>query len=128
MKPRTMKILLVVQFVAIVLIVKWIIPDGNGGNNKTELFREISPKGDYILLIEELPNMFISPSTKRVEVTLYENNNRHEHYSATFDVDFFIGNRNADYGIEWLEDGVQIILSGVESRYYILPFKTLEDS
>ena len=128
MKPRTMKILLVVQIVAIVLIVKWIIPDGNGGNNKTELLREISPNGDYILLIEELSNMFISPSTKRVEVTLYENNNRHEHYSATFDVDFFIGNRNADYGIEWLEDGVQVIISGLESRYYILPFITLEDS
>lgn len=126
MKPRTMKILLVVQFVAIVLIVKWIIPDGNGSSHKTELLREISPNGDYILLIEELP-MPVSLSMKSVEVTLYENNNSHERYSATFDVNFFLGYGNGDYGIEWLEDGVQVIISGSDSRYYILPFVTLED-
>ena len=127
MKPRTMKILLVVQFVAIVLIVKWIIPDGNGSKYKIELRREISPNGDYILLIEERPDMSISRSMKCVEVTLYENNNRHERYSATFDVNFFLGYGNGDYGIEWLEDGVQVIISGSDSRYYILPFHTLED-
>ena len=35
-----------------------------------------------------------------------------------------------EYEIEWLDDGVQIILSGEEqpTAYYILPYKTLEEN
>ncbi|MCH5276077.1 MAG: hypothetical protein J1E65_09560 [Lachnospiraceae bacterium] len=37
---------------------------------------------------------------------------------------------HAGYVVEWLEDGVQIALSGSEqpTAYYILPFKTLEET
>ena len=126
MKTRTMKILLIIQFLVIILLLMWIFSDEDG-NNKTELLREVSPNGDYVLLIEELgtPTFF---SEDRIKVTLYENNNSHEHYSAMFHVDILTGEGTAHYGIEWLEYGVQIILSGAESHYYILPFKTLDDS
>lgn len=49
-------------------------------------------------------------------------------YTALFEVDISSGGSYAKYAVEWLEDGVQIILSGHKSQYYILPFKTLEDA
>ena len=38
--------------------------------------------------------------------------------------------QEGEYEIEWLDDGVQIILSGEEqpTAYYILPYKTLEEN
>jgi len=125
MKERTMKTLLIIQLMVIVLIVKWIIPNGDE-KNKTELLREISPDGDYVLLIEELGTAVFTYDC--IKVTLYENSNSPEYYSASFWVDVHTGGGNAHYGIEWLEDGVQVILSGSESDYYILPFQTSGDS
>lgn len=126
MKIRTMKTLLIIQFVIIVLIVKWILPNGNV-KNKTELLREISPDGDYVLLIEELGKPVFSHCDS-IKVTLYENNNSHDYYSASFEDQILGDGGTANYEIKWLEDGVQIILSGGRAYYYILPFKTLEDS
>lgn len=54
---------------------------------------------------------------------LYENTNNQERYVVDFFAGIHTGGETADYKIEWLEDGVQIILSGVESHYYILPLK-----
>lgn len=126
MKIRTMKIILIIQFAVIALILMWIFLDVKDGNNKTELLREISPDGKYVLLIEQLgkPGFY---AIDRIKVTLYENNTQ-EHYGATFRVDISTGGGSAKYEIQWLEYGVQIILSGARSEYYILPFKTLEDS
>ena len=126
MKVRTLKILLIIQFVVIVLILMWIFGDVKDGNNETELLREISPDGNYVLLIEKLgnPGFF---AVDRIKVKMYENNTQ-EHYGVTFRVDISTGGGSAKYEIEWLEYGVQIILSGARSEYYILPFKTLEDS
>lgn len=126
MKTRTMTILIFVQLVITVLLLKWIIPDDNDSGSKTELLREISPDGDYVLLIER--DVPMSESIESVEVTLYENTNNDERYSASFEAEILKGKKNADYKIEWLEEGVQVILSGVISDYYILPFKTLENS
>ena len=129
MKTRFLKFLLIIQFVVIVLILMWIFFEVKGGNTKTELLRVISPNGDYELLIEKLgkPTFFLFP-IDRIRVYLYENTNNQERYVVTFRVDVRTEGGTADYNIEWLEDGVQIILSGVEYHYYILPFKTLEDS
>lgn len=135
MKIRTMKILLVVQLVVIVLIVKGIIPDvvrgiiPNGDvKNKTGLLREISPDGNYVLTIEERgkPVFFFYPDC--IRVYLRENTTSVRRYAVMFHVDIVTGGSTARYEIEWMEDGVQIILSGKESHYYILPFKTLEDA
>ena len=129
MKTRTLKILLMIQSVVLVLILTWLFVKIKDANKETELLREISPDGDYELLIEELgkPTFFLFP-IDRIRVYLYENTNNQERYVVTFRVDVRTEGGTADYNIEWLEDGVQIILSGVESNYYILPFKTLEDS
>ena len=128
MKTRTMKILLTIQSLVIILLLIWIFFEVKNSNNKTELLREISPDEDYVLLIEELgkPTFFLF-SINRIKVTLHENNSN-KHYVATFRVDVLTQKGTIHYAIEWLEDGVQIILSGAESYYYILPFKTLEDS
>lgn len=129
MKTRTLKILLMIQSVVLVLILTWLFVKIKDANKETELLHEISPDGNYELLIEELgkPTFFLFP-IDRIRVYLYENTNNQERYVVTFRVDVRTEGGTADYNIEWLEDGVQIILSGVEYHYYILPFKTLEDS
>lgn len=48
------------------------------------------------------------------------------------ELETYVANDGArgEYEIEWLDDGVQIILSGEEqpTAYYILPYKTLEEN
>ena len=129
MKTRTLKILLMIQSVILILIFTWIFFQIKDAKKETELLREISPDGNYEFLIKELgkPTFFLFP-IDRFRVYLYENTNNKEHYVVSFRVDVRTGGGVADYKIEWLEDGVQIVLSGLESHYYILPFKTLEDS
>ena len=128
MKPRILKTLLIIEFVIIVLIFMWIFFLIKDGKKETELLREISPDGNYELVIEEWgkPTFFLFP-IDRIEVYLRENTYNQERYVATFRVNVRTGGGVAGYKIEWLENGVQIILSGVENHYYILPFKTLED-
>lgn len=129
MKPRVLKTLLIIQFVVIALILMWFFYELIAGNKETELLREISPDGNYEFLIKELgkPTFFLFP-IDRFRVYLCENTNNKERYVVSFRVDVRTGGGTADYKIEWLEDSVQIVLSGLESHYYILPFKTLEDS
>ena len=129
MKTRTLKILLMIQSMVLVLILTWIFFKIKNANKETELLREISPDGNYELLIKELgkPTLILFP-IDYISVYLYENTNNQERYVVNYFVDIRTGGGMADYKIEWLEDGVQIVLSGLESHYYILPFKTLEDS
>lgn len=48
------------------------------------------------------------------------------------ELETYVANDGArgEYEIEWLDDGVQIVLSGEEqpTAYYILPYKTLEEN
>ncbi|MCM1056086.1 MAG: hypothetical protein NC517_00540 [Firmicutes bacterium] len=127
MKTRTLIRLLIIESAVIVRLLTWTFGEGTGGN-RTELLRETSPDGDYVLLIEELgtPSSFFY-SLDRIQVTLCENSS-HEYYCASFRADIPTRGDTAEYEIQWMEDSVQIILSGHESQYYILPFKTLEDS
>lgn len=129
MKTRIMKIILIIQFAVIVLVLMWIFIQIKGARNKTELLREVSPDGDYVLLIEEegsKPTFLLFP-IDRIRVTLYENVSMQERHGTSFCASVRTGGGTADYEIEWLEDGVQVILSGIKSQYYILPFKTFED-
>lgn len=52
------------------------------------------------------------------------------YYRASFKADVANDGERGEYEIEWLDDGVQIILSGEEqpTAYYILPYKTLEEN
>lgn len=130
MKTRTLIILFIIESVVMVRLFMWTFGEGKDGNNKTELLREISPDGDYVLLIEELGKPVLYSkyyASDRIKVTLYENNS-HENYCESFRVEISTCGDTAQYEIEWLEDGVKIVLSGFESDYYyILPFKTSED-
>lgn len=87
MKTGTMRILFVVQLVLILLIGKWISPGGYG-ETRTELLRETSPDGGYVLLIERLGEAAFS--SDHIEVTLYENSGVPECYSASFWVDVHV--------------------------------------
>lgn len=52
------------------------------------------------------------------------------YYRASFKADVANDGARGEYEIEWMDDGVQIILSGEEqsTAYYILPYKTLEEN
>ncbi|MDE6924719.1 MAG: hypothetical protein K2O97_11965 [Acetatifactor sp.] len=125
MKRRTLKMLLVAEFIVIVLLFLWIFWYIGYNFDNVELLCETSPDGDYVLRIEETSKPVFSLYPAQIRVNLYS----HIHsYAVLFDTKVATGDGTVHYEIEWLEDGVLIILSGKESHYYILPFKTLEDS
>lgn len=129
MKKRIMERLLLVEFIIIVLLLLWISWYLIFNSDKVELLHEISPDGNYVLIIEEQgkPFFFLYPDC--IKVYLHENTDDiRNRYSVTIQMGIVTGGSTARYEIEWMEDGVQIILSGKESHYYILPFKTLEDA
>ena len=121
MESRTMIKRIIIRSVAIILMAMLLIPKGDS-KNKTQRLREISPDGNYILLIEEIGKPIFA-QIDHIKVTLYEYNNSHEHIIATFHAEISTGEGTAHCQIEWLEDGVQIMLIGSQTHYYILPFK-----
>ena len=79
MKTRILKTMLIFETMVIILIFVWIFFDVATGNNRTEVLREISPDGGYVLLIQELGEPSSFYAIDRLKVTLYENSS-HEHY------------------------------------------------
>lgn len=125
MKRKTLKMLLVTEFMVILLLFLWIFWYIRYNSDNMELLHETSPDGDYVLRIEKPSKPVFSLYPAHIRVNLYS----HEHsYAVVFHTEVATGDGTVHYGIEWLDDGVLIILSGKESYYYILPFKTLEDS
>ncbi len=125
MKRKTLKMLLVAEFMVLVLLFLWIFWDIKYNSDRVELLRETSPDGDYVLIIGEIGEPVFPIYPAHIRVNLYN----HEHsYAVVFHTEVATGDGTVHYGIEWLKDGVLIILSGKESHYYILPFKALEDS
>lgn len=102
-------------------------------STENELFRELSPDGNYTLLITELREPNFPFGKDQLEITLFEvipeDERPRRYYRASFTADVANDGARADYKVEWLEDGVQIALSGEEQpkAYYVLPFKTLDD-
>jgi len=125
MQKRTMKRLLIIEFMIIVLLLMYIFWEIKYNTDNVELLHEISPDGDYVLIIEEFGKPVFPFYPALIKVIFYSHE---QSYSVVFNVDVVTRDGTVQYGIEWLEDGVRIILSGKESHYYILPFKTLEDS
>ncbi len=124
MKGKVLKILPVVETIVIALGLFWfcfcVLT-----NKNTELFRENSPNGEYVLYIEEIGTSDWPFDADHLEITLYKNTSPDQ--SVSFGVD--VRNDGAhDYEIAWLDNGVQIALNGEEqpTTYYILPFKTLD--
>lgn len=102
-------------------------------SKENELFRELSPDGNYTLIITAVGEPGFPFGADQLEVTLFEmipeNERPGRYYSASFRADVANDGARAEYNVEWLHDGVQIALSGEEqpTAYYVLPFKTLDE-
>ena len=130
MKIRLLKILLIFETLFIVLWLLWgCFAFMTSKTTKiTELLRETSPNGDYVLYIEELGEPDWPFGVDHLRVTLRENKES-DTDRVSFEADVSNDGGRACCEIEWLEDGVQIALKGSEqpTAYYVLPFKTLDD-
>lgn len=99
---------------------------------ETELLREVSPDGKFSVLIQEIGKPDFPFGSDHIGVTLFEKRSKEHsfkpYYRVAFDADIPTDGTKAGYRLEWLDDGVQVILKGERGReyYYILPFKTLE--
>lgn len=104
------------------------------GSTKNELLRELSPDGNYTLLIMEVRPPDFPFGDAHLEITLFEvipeDERPRVYYRASFKADVANDGARAGYEVEWLEDGVQIALSGKgqPTSYYVLPFKTLDEA
>ncbi len=126
MKQRILKIFLLIETLIIVSAVLWgCLTFVN--SKKTELLRETSPDGNYLLIIQELGTPDWPFGADHLKISLYEQN-AEPRYRVSFQADVSNDGCTANYEIEWLEDSVQIALIGSEqpTAYYVLPFKTLE--
>ena len=100
---------------------------------RTELFKEVSPDGNYTLLIQEIGKPDFPFGSDHIRVYLSEKRSKDDrykpYYHTEFNVDIPTDGTQAGYRVEWIEDGVQVVLLGVKKTeaYYILPFKTLKE-
>lgn len=151
MKQKTLVILLVIETAILALVLldhytelknknKYIqnSEDNNISSDldmsgETEIFREASPDGNFVVYIEEIGAPDFPFGKAHLQVTLFEVIPEDEspgvYYRASFQADVANDGAPADYEIEWLDDGVQIALIGSEqpTAYYVLPFRTLDD-
>lgn len=129
MKTKTLKILLVVEFLITVLILYCLLSAFRERRVGDELFREFSPDGEYELVINGMtaPNGLYS-AFSYYKVMLYEAKAQNP-YRVWFCTEFPASRGRLEYEVEWLEDGVKIGLYGnmFEPYDYILPFKTSEE-
>ena len=95
-------------------------------NKKVEIFKEISPDGNYVLVIHQLGEPDWPFGADHLSVSLYEQ--KPLNYRVSFHADVANDGCNASYQVTWMKDGVQIALIGSEqpTAYYILPFKSIE--
>ena len=117
MKPKTLKILLLIQSVAMVLVLGWLCLEIIISSERTTLICENSPDGAYTLLVHKSSKILLFHPIDHIQVVLCDNDS--VGYKA-FDVDI------SDFArceIEWEEDGVRIVLHGQEALYYTLPFR-----
>ncbi len=98
----------------------------------TELCRESSPDEKFFVLVQEIGEPGFPFGSDRIEVTLFEKRSEEypfkPFYMVSFTADIPTDGTKAGYRVEWLDDGVQVVLRGEKGReyYYILPFKTIE--
>lgn len=90
-----------------------------------QLLKETSPNQRYTIEITELgePEWPFGPD--KLQVSLYENGCGKEGYQVAFDALVANDGCEAGYEVEWMDDGVQIVLTGSEQpdAYYFLPFE-----
>lgn len=103
------------------------------GHKATELHRESSPDEKFFVLIQEIGEPGFPFGNDHIKVTLFEKRSEvhpfKPFYMVAFNADIPTDGTKAGYRVEWLDDGVQVVLQGEMGReyYYILPFKTIEE-
>lgn len=127
MKEKVLKILVMMETFVIVLELLWIgFCFCISLNEDTELIREYSPDGKYVLYIKEIGKPIWPFGADHLEIRFYESERPVN--CVSFRADVRNDGARAGYKVTWLEDGVQIALIGSEqpTAYYILPFMTSE--
>ena len=90
-----------------------------------QLLKELSPNQDYPITVTELGEPAWPFGSDKIRVSLYENVRGRGKYQVEFDALVANDGGKADYKVEWMDDGVQIVLIGSEQpdAYYFLPFE-----
>ncbi len=127
MKSKVLKTAFCIETIIIIVFIIWF-SFSIRVENTTELLRETSPNGDYVIVINEKGEPDWPFGADHIEVRLFENTGG-DGYRISFEADVHSDGGHAGYKVEWLDDSVQIVLSGKEqpTAYYILPFKTMND-
>lgn len=127
MKSKVLKIAFCIETIIIVVFIICFLFSVRA-ENTTELLRETSPNGDYVIVINEKGEPDWPFGADHIEVRLFENTGG-DGYRISFEAEVYNDGGRAGYKVEWLDDSVQIVLSGEEqpAAYYILPFKTMND-
>ena len=94
---------------------------------KTELFREASPNGDFTVVVQRRGMIDWPVGEDHLRVYL-KNNEGSSYFHMAFLADVANNGAPAGYKVEWLDDAAKITLSGNEQpdAVYILPFWELE--
>ena len=122
MKTKHLILLLVIQTVVIVLVLLWIIPNPRRSRYHSELLREQSPDGGYVLVIEEDKNS-LGYSYRDIRIIICENGSDSSGYTASMDVSVHVGNNPMNFEVEWGQGEVCLNITGANSFQIILPLK-----
>ena len=127
MKSASLKVLLTVEtmFVIVTLVVLIV---NIAQSKETELFREVSPDGNYVLYITEIGKPTINYD--KLRITLYNEASKNlALYRASFMAYVWNEGSPAKFDVKWTEPGAFVTLrgSGQPTAYYILPYPSIVD-
>lgn len=123
MKNMILKVIVLIETLVLILCILYvflaIIRSG-----KTELLRETSPNGEYILTITEIGLPDWPFGKDHLAINFFDKDD-FATYRISFSSDVANDGCKAGYEVEWLEEGVLIMLKGSEqpTAYFILPYK-----
>lgn len=124
---KKLKTLVVIETVLIVLMLIIGFFAFKLAYEKTELFREVSPNGDFTIVVQRRGMIDWPFGDDHLRVYL-GNNEGSSYFHMAFLADVANNGAPAGYKVEWLDDAAKITLSGNEQldAVYILPFWELE--
>ena len=123
MKNKVLKILLIVETMVLILGI-CIVSINVFVNKKKEICKEVSPNGNYVLVIHRIGEPDWPYGADHLQISLFEKNDPAS-YRASFLSDVSNDGMEASYEVTWRDDSVQIALIGSEqpTAYYVLPFE-----
>ena len=126
MKNKLLKLILIVETGVLILGI-CVFSMNVFVNKKKEKCKEVSPNGNYVLVIHRIGDPDWPFGADHLQVSLFEKNDPAS-YRTSFLSDVSNDGMEADYEVTWRDDGVQIALMGSEqpTAYYVLPFRSIE--